>query len=381
MYKVAVNTRFLLPDKLEGFGWYTYETLRRLVALNPDIKFYFFFDRPFDRRFLFADNVIPVVLNPPARHPILFKIWFNFSVTRALKKYEIDLFLSPDGYLSLRTEVPQIGVIHDLNFEHFPNDLPNAASKYLRSYFPRFANKAAHVLTVSEFSKRDISSLYRIEPSKITVAYNGADDDFKPSDKDLQRETRLKYAAGQQYFLFVGALHPRKNLFRLMKAFELFRAQSDQEVKLLIVGEAYYWSKQMKQALESNKYKDSILFTGHVEKSELIAIYGAAIGLGFVSYFEGFGIPIIEAMRCNCPVIVGQNTACHEVAGDAALLCDPFSIASIHDALTTIYKDNDLRERLVLLGYDRSLSFNWDKTAGIMSETMNNQLSLLDKAT
>ena len=381
MYKVAVNTRFLLSDKLEGFGWYSYETLRRLVALNPEITFYFFFDRSYDKRFLFAQNIIPVVLNPPARHPILFKIWFDFSVTRALKKYKIDLFLSPDGYLSLRTEVPQIGVIHDLNFEHFPDDLPKSASKYLRSYFPRFAKRATHLLTVSEFSKSDICALYGIDPMKITVAYNGADEDFKPTSRSEQDEIRLKYTQGSPFFLFVGALHPRKNLFRLMKAFELFRSNVDADVKLLIVGEAYYWSKRMKEAYESHAYKDSILFTGHLSKSELIAIYGSALSLAFVSYFEGFGIPIVEAMRCHCPVIVGQHTACHEVAADAALICDPFSIESIHDALTTIYTDNDLRERLITSGYERSLSFTWDETARIMSQTIDNVLTSFQKST
>lgn len=381
MYKVAINTRFLLADKLEGFGWYSYETLRRLVVMNPDITFYFFFDRPYDKRFIFADNVIPVVLYPPARHPLLFKIWFNLSVTWALKKYKIDLFVSLDGYLSLFTETPQIAVIHDLNFEHFPDDVPKSASRYLRSYFPRFAKKAAHILTVSEFSKRDIISIYGIEPSKITVAYNGVDNDFIPSDFELQTEMRLKYAGGERYFLFVGALHPRKNLFRLMKAFELFRAQSNENIKLLIVGEAYYWSKQMKQALESNEYKDSILFTGHVDKKELIALYGAAIGLAFVSYFEGFGIPVVEAMRCNCPVIVGENTACHEVAGDAALLCDPFSVESIYEAMLSVYRDDKLRDQLILAGKERSLQFSWDTTALIMSETMRIQLASLNKST
>ncbi|MFN3342698.1 MAG: hypothetical protein ACK40M_08385, partial [Flavobacteriales bacterium] len=121
--RIAVNTRFLLPGKMEGFGWYSYETLRRIVVAHPEHEFIFLFDRPFDRRFVFASNVIPIVIGPQARHPFLFWIWLEVSVKRALKKYKADVFVSPDGYLSLGTAVPSVAVIHDLNFEHYPKDL------------------------------------------------------------------------------------------------------------------------------------------------------------------------------------------------------------------------------------------------------------------
>ena len=129
--RIAVNTRFLLDGKMEGFGWFTYETVRRIVEQHPEHQFIFFFDRPFHSKFIFGNNVEAHVLKPPARHPLLFKIWFNYSVTKALRKYKADLFFSPDGYLSLHTDIPQIPVIHDLNFEHYPEDLPKGARNYL----------------------------------------------------------------------------------------------------------------------------------------------------------------------------------------------------------------------------------------------------------
>ena len=144
--RIAVNTRFLLNKKMEGFGWYTFEIVKRLVEQHPEHEFYFFFDRPYDERFIFGKNVIPIVLNPPARHPLLFILWFEFSVYRALKKNKIDLFFSPDGYLSLRSKVPQIGVIHDINFEHYPKDLPFSARIYLCYFFPRFVKKAKKII-------------------------------------------------------------------------------------------------------------------------------------------------------------------------------------------------------------------------------------------
>ena len=159
--RIAINTRFLLSHKMEGFGWYTFETTKRLVEKHPEHTFILFFDLPFDKQFIFGPNTIPVVLNPPARHPILFVIWFEWAVFRALKKYKADVFFSPDGYLSLRSNVPQIPVIHDLNFEHNPADIPWATRKYLRFFFPKFAKKAAKIVTVSHYSKKDIMEQYK----------------------------------------------------------------------------------------------------------------------------------------------------------------------------------------------------------------------------
>ena len=117
---IGINARHLLKGRLEGIGWYSFEILSRLILLMPKHKFFFFYDRKTD--FLISgDNVFNIILNPPARHPILFRIWFNYILPRNFKKYKIDLFFSPDGFISLNSLIPQIGVIHDLNFEHYPS--------------------------------------------------------------------------------------------------------------------------------------------------------------------------------------------------------------------------------------------------------------------
>src|SRR3989338_7797845 len=192
--RIAVNTRFLLSSKMEGFGWYTYEVVRRMVQNHPEHTFLFFFDRAYDPSFLFGNNLQAIVLRPQARHPLLFKYWFNVSVKRALKKYKADVFFSPDGYLSLTSSVPQIGVIHDINFEHNPQDIPKGALRYLQHYFPLFARKANHLLTVSEYSRQDIARTYHISEDKITVAWNGASETFQPIDLTARTEVRRKYA-------------------------------------------------------------------------------------------------------------------------------------------------------------------------------------------
>jgi glycosyltransferase involved in cell wall biosynthesis len=233
--RIGINTRFLLSSKMEGFGWYTFEVVKRLVLAHPEHEFVFFFDRPFDPKFIFAPNVKPVVLFPPARHPLLFIWYFNFRLAKAIQQEKIDILFSPDGYLALRSTIPQIAVIHDLNFEHYPEDIPRFPRWYLRTYFPKFARKAAHIITVSNYSKQDIVQTYGIQAEKISVAWNGASSEFQPLTEIEIQATRDRFSHSRPYFIFVGSIHPRKNLKRLIAGFETF-CGSNQEIDLLIVG-------------------------------------------------------------------------------------------------------------------------------------------------
>ncbi len=373
--RVGINTRFLLPDKMEGFGWYTFEVTKRIVLAHPEVEFFFFFDRKYDPKFIFANNVTPVVLNPPARHPILFKIWFNYSITKALKKYKINLFFSPDGYLSLKTKVKQIGVIHDLNFEHFPNDLPKKDSKYLRTYFPKFAKKAVHILTVSEFSKKDIVDQYSIDAKKITVAYNGINPHFKPLDSKQQRLVRDQYCDGSPFILFVGSIHPRKNLKRLLQAFDHFRDENDSETQLLIVGDRYWWNDELQDAFDGLSNKKSIHFTGHLNQEELIRVTASAKFLAYLSYFEGFGLPVGEAMQAGTPVLASNKTSIPEVGGEAVLYADPYSLESIIEGIEKLDSDSHLRAELAEKGLEQAKKFNWDYTAEQVWKVIQNALS------
>ena len=376
--KIAINTRFLLKGKMEGFGWFTYETVKRIVLAHPEHTFLFFFDRPFDEKFLFADNVQPLVLAPPARHPILFKIWFDYSVTRALKKHQADLFFSPDGFLSLRTSIPQVGVIHDLNFEHYPKDIPKGPRKYLQSNFPKFAQKAQHIITVSQYSKEDLVATYGIDPDKITVAHNGGSDQFHPIAEHQQQKIRSQYTNDKPYFIFVGALHPRKNLDRLLRAFDLFKENHSSDIQLLIVGTPLFRGSGPSETLSKLKYKDEVHFSGHVPLSELTLLMGSALALTFVSYFEGFGIPMVEAMRAGTPILAGNATSLPEVGGEAALYVDPFDIASIASGLNEIATDSKLRAKLIELGHSRSQKFTWELSADIIWEVISTELEFQD---
>jgi glycosyltransferase involved in cell wall biosynthesis len=360
--RIAINTRFLLPSKMEGFGWYTYEVTKRLVENHPEHEFFFFFDRKYDEKFIFGKNVTPVVLNPAARHPVLFYVWYEWSVKRALKKYKIDLFFSPDGYLSLSSKVPQIPVIHDLSFEYYPQDVPKAPLYYFRYFFPKFAKKAKHIITVSEYSKQDISKTYGIHPNDITAIWNGASPVYQPISAEQQHQTKEQYTDGMDYFLFVGALHPRKNLIRLIQAFEQFKEKTNSKTQLLIVGEMLWKDSTFQQAI-SPKNQSSVRFTGHLSLDKLAQVMASAKLFTFVPYFEGFGIPLAEAMKCGTPILSGNLTSLPEVAGEAAVYCNPFDVADIAAKMEELDNDPQRLMELSEIGLKRSSQFSWDDCA------------------
>lgn len=361
--KIAVNTRLLLKDKLEGIGWFTYESLKRIVALHPEHTFYFIFDRNYDERFVFAQNVVPILTFPPARHPYLWYIYFEYSIPYVLKKIKPDLFLSTDGWLSLKTDIPQVDVIHDLNFEHHTDWLKPKYQNYYVRYFPQFAKKAARIATVSSFSKNDIHELYGISEDKIDVVYNGSNSIYVPLAKEAQLDVRVKYALGCRYFLFVSAIHKRKNLANMLRAFDIFKERTGSDVKFLVVGAKAGAQDDLEEVYAKMKFADEVRFLGHLKSTELSKLMASALALLYVSLFEGFGIPIVEAFHAETAVITSTVTSMPEVAGDAALLVDPLSVGQIADAMTQVTTDDALRQQLIERGKLQRQKFSWDQTA------------------
>ncbi len=372
---IAVNTRLLLPGKLDGIGWFTYETMRRIVNQHPEHQFYFIFDRNYDESMVFAENVTPLILSPSTRHPLLWYLWFELRIPSLLRSIGADMFLSPDGFLSLRSRVHDCAVIHDINFEHRPGDLPFFSRAYYRYFFPRFARKATRIATVSEYSRRDIINTYDLQEEKVDLVYNGANEVFSPVDEQVTRDVKSTYTGGAPYFVFVGNIHPRKNIRNLMRAFELFREEYHKHFKLLLVGERFFLTRDIEEQLQHMKHRSDVIFTGRLSPDELNRVLGSAWAMTFVPHFEGFGIPLVEAMRCDLPLIASNVTSLPEVAGDAALYVEPESPGSIRDAMIRIVREDGLREQLVEKGRQRRKRYSWDNTADQLWQTIEKVLS------
>jgi len=359
---IAVNTRFLIKNKLEGIGLFTFEALKHITRSHPEIEFHFLFDRPYDAEFIFGENVKPVVLFPQARHPFLWYWWFEISVKNWLAKNKPDLFLSTDAYCCLGTQVPQVMVIHDLAYEHFTDHVYGLAIRYYRYFMPRYAKKVQRLATVSEFSKNDIVQLYHILPDKIDVVYNGAKAVYKPVDDGVKSKIKAAYANGCNYFVYVGSIHPRKNVKNLLHAYDQFKTETNSDIKLLIVGRKAWDFEEVEEAHEKMVFKEDAKFLGHLPPDDLCNIVAAAYAMVYVSMFEGFGIPIIEALSCQVPVITSNTTSMPEAAGDAALLVNPLSVQEIAAAMKRISSDTDLRDNLIAKGKVQLKKFSWELT-------------------
>jgi len=310
------------------------------------------------------------VAGPPARHPLLWKYWYDVKIPAVLKKYAADVFVSADGFCSLITKVPQCIVVHDLAFLHYPSHMKRSHLFFLKKYTPKYLQKAKAISTVSEFSKKDILHNYNVDADKINVVYNAAREIFKPAPRDIKEVIREKYTSGREYFLYVGAIHPRKNLVNLLKAFSVFKKRQKSNLRLVLVGRLAWKYDSFIMDLKRYKYKHDVLLLGYLGEEELVKIIASAYALVYPSLFEGFGVPILEAMKCDVPVITSANSSMQEIAKDAALYTDPEKFESLAEKMMLIYKDENLRKQLIEKGKLIALDYSWQRTAELLWQSI-----------
>ena len=369
---IAVNTRFLLAGYLEGYGYFIHECFKRITHDHPEHQFIFIFDRPFDPRFVYEKNVTSVVIGPPARHPVLWKWWYDVKIPQVLKKYKADIFVSADGFCSLTTSVPQCLVIHDLAFLHHPAFIKKSHLIFYKRYTPRFLKKAGSIATVSAFTKADIHQRYKIDNEKISVVYNAAKPSFKPLTEDLKFNVKLKYTEGKEFFLYSGAIHPRKNLLNLLKGFSLFKKRLKSNFKLVIAGRLAWKYESFLKDLETYKYRHDVILTGYLPEEELVSLTASAYALVYPSLFEGFGVPVLEAMQSGVPVITSASSAMEEIAGDAALYADVTTPFDIGEKMMNLYKDENQRDMLIQKGLQKAGEYSWQKTSTLLWQSICN---------
>ena len=361
--KVAVNARMLLADRLEGIGWYTHQLMSRIAPAHPEHEFLFLFDRPYHPRFVFADNVKPLVLAPPARHPLLWYLWFEHSVRRALARHGADVFFSPDGFLSLQAVAPTVLTVHDLAFERFRGQLGPLQGLYCRRFTPAFVHRARRVVTSSEFSKRELIDCYGTDASKVEVIPCAAGAAFRPRSVQETQPLVDSLTGGAPFFLHVGAIHPRKNVTNLLRGFDRFKTETECSTKLLLSGRLAWMYRDVLRAHAAMRHRDDVIFLGYRSLDDLALLTASAVAVVCVSLYEGFGLPLVEAMAADCAVICSRQTALAEVAGGAALLVDPLDPDTIAGAMRQLSSAPRLRDRLIRLGRQRVRHFDWDQSA------------------
>jgi glycosyltransferase involved in cell wall biosynthesis len=367
--RIAVTAIFLQKSTLEGFGHYAHELLARMVAANQQDEFLFLYDRPVEEQLIIGPNIASIVVTPKANQPASFKYWYDIKAPLALKKFKPDVWLQPFGYCSLSTSIPQILFVHDLAYQHYPKMIPWYHLLYYRLFTQKMLRKAAILVTVSSFSKKDMVEHFpQIDPLKINIVPGAARTIFQPLSWQEKQAVKDGFADGREYFLFIGGVHPRKNLMHLLKAFSLFKKWQHSNMKLLITGRLAWQYAALTEKLKTYKYRNDIVMLGYVPDEQLAKITASAYAVIYPSFFEGFGLPIIEAMQCGVPVICSQTSAMPETGGDAAQYIDPADPESIAKAMLQIYKDESLRSNLIAAGGEQAAKFSWQRSALSINE-------------
>ena len=284
---------------------------------------------------------------------------------------EIDVYFSPAHYLLSFCPVPQIVTIHDLAYQYFPNDFTKKDLWQLKNWTRLSVKKANKIIAVSKTTKKDIIKIYNVDETKVTIIYNGYEKTTKektsavedpPAGGGKTAEVKLK-----KYILFVGTIQPRKNLSVLIDAFNKFLEQN-KNFKLVIVGKKGWLYEDIFKKVKTLKLEDKVIFTDHITDEELVWYYQNAFCFVLPSLYEGFGIPILEAMSNNCPTIISMNSSLPEVGGEASLYFDPKNSEDLLEKIVTLQKNKELRKELITKGKKRVKDFSWDKCG---SETLS----------
>jgi glycosyltransferase involved in cell wall biosynthesis len=345
-----------------GVSRYTEALLRELPALAPTDTFVVFSgpDRPpaeraFDARLQWAHTRVPT------SRPVARIAWEQTAGLSIARRYGLDLVHAPVNVAPALSGAPRVVTVHDLAFHLYPQQYPGAKQRYLRAMTRLSVRRAARVIAVSEATRRDVIRLYGADPQRVVTVPNGVGAEFRPMPDAQTATFRRARQLPERFVLFLGTLQPRKNLETLLRAYARIAAETGWA---LVVAGAEGWGMTPIYALARELgVAESVRFVGYVAPDELPFWYNAAGMLVYPSFYEGFGLPALEAMACGTPVIAADNSALPEVVGDAGLLVGARDVDGFAHAITTLARDAPFRERLSQRGQLRAAGYGWRKTA------------------
>jgi len=353
--KIGIETNILSMDKA-GAAVYTRELIKHLkLADNINSYYYLDFGLKIRKGNLFlskAENIIRDTL------------WMQFALGYELKNKKIDLLHCPAFKAPLRCPVPLIVTFYDIHILKNPKDYNPWLRLYCKFMLRKIAASATRIITISEFSRNDIAETLSVPKEKIAVTYCGINDKFSViTDTDLKNEIWKKYKFKKRFILYVGALQPRKNIPLLLKAYSELKKNGTFDYELVIAGSTGWRNKNIFVLIEKLGLKNDVMFLGYVPEDDLPVIYNLAEFFVYPSFFEGFGMPVLEAMACGCPVISSNTSSLPEVIGEAGIMIDPNNIEDLKDAMIRMTQDHSLKNEMREKGIKRAKLFSWDKCA------------------
>jgi glycosyltransferase involved in cell wall biosynthesis len=364
-----------------GIGRYTRELIRSLVKHDSRYEYRLITARTAakisnDDPILGAENATLRTLWLNDRW--LYRLWHRFHVPLRAEWLtgKIDLYHSPDYVLPpLSNALPAVLTVHDLSFIHYPEAFTQSLLRFLNNAVPRSISRATHVLADSASTKEDLQRVWNIPEAKISVVYSGVSPHFHPvTGKNILRDTLQKYNLGEKpYVLSVGTLQPRKNYEMLIRAFRLVSEKVSHN--LVIVGGKGWMYEQIQDEIKQQNLSNRVRLLGYADDSDLPALYSGAALFVFPSLYEGFGLPLLEAMACGVPVISSDASSLPEVTGKASIMLSPDDQAGWSGEMIDILEDPDRRTKMVAAGFLQARHFSWKESARTVTEIYHKLLS------
>ncbi|MEK7580229.1 MAG: glycosyltransferase family 1 protein [Patescibacteria group bacterium] len=386
--KIGIDCRTILnPEKGEaaGVGHYTYQLVRHLLEIDKDNFYVLFFDRDVANRRLskFEKENVEIKFFPFVQYKkFLPQSYSNFLASAFLAKEELDIFHSPTANLPSSYSYPSIITIHDLAVYKFPELYPEKERKFLYSTISSAVKQAQKIIAVSQSTKKDIQDIFSVESKNIKLIYHGIDKRFFGQVHSAEVEkVKTKLGIATNYILFLGTLDSRKNIFRIIEAYERLRdklvelpqvSRTEEQAninhllskyQLVLAGRPGNQYDQIFERINDSRYKDDILLPGYINPEDLDPLFQGAKFFIFPSLYEGFGLPILEAMADGIPVITSNISSMPEIAKGRAILVDPLNVSEIAQAMSDLLTDAHLWRDLSQSGRERAKEFSWENTA------------------
>jgi glycosyltransferase involved in cell wall biosynthesis len=342
-----------------GIATYDAELLPAVTRLAPDHEFHIYNPSKEAIRLLDleTDNVRHHLLFPKSRWinvPISFPLAAAFSRLQLIHMTHVPPPISPKPYVM---------TLHCFSTFLHPEFYPRGLGLRMNSLTGRGLKSARVIICVSRGLRDLAESELKISPDRLAVAYNGVSKSFRPMPKaEAGKRVQQKYGLHQPYLLFVGGIAPRKNVVRILQAFSQWKKETGSEAKLALVGNKWF-AQDVDEAMEKSNLATDVIQLGHLKNAQLPDLYCGAEMFIFPSLWESFGIPVMESMACGTPVLTSQGSCLPEIAGDAALLVDPYSVDAIAEGIYTIMRDTELANRVREKGLERAKQFTWENSA------------------
>ena len=363
--KIAIDVRTVLPNR-SGVGNYVLHLIQNLRQVDPESTYYFLAQKKNISLLghLAREQNPFLTLFSHENHP-LGDIWEHFILPLQLMKKEIDVFHGPASLIPFRKNHYKLVVtIHDLVAFLFPETIPLKYGAYMRYLLRQAVKKADKIIAVSYHTQQDLVKIMKVPPEKIVVIHEAPSPIFRPvNPKEIWPCLKTRYGVDRKFIYHLGNIEPRKNLIVLLEAFTLVCRELGDEYQLVVSGQKGWLIRSLSQFLKNYPVRDQVLFTGYVPMEDLPFFMNGADLFVFPSLYEGFGLPVLEAMSCGTPVISSNRSSIPEIVGSAAILIDPTDIQDLAGKMIALLKNPEEHKRLSLAGLEQSARFSWLEAA------------------